>query len=120
MRQVRKRRPGQALVEAVLTLPLTVFLVLGSIQIFLMQQARLMADYAAMRAARAGSVNFGDCRSMTHAALGAVVATFSKSDTPADLAASFAKVSNNDYGGTTGSNLNRLSGAVVWIFREKP
>lgn len=120
MRQVHKRRPGQALVEAVLTLPLTVFLILGSIQLFLMQQARLMADYAAMRAARAGSTNFGDCRSMTHAALGAVVPTFFKSDSPQDLAAAFARVANNDYGGATGSNRNRLSGAVVWIFREKP
>jgi hypothetical protein len=97
-----------------------VFLILGSIQIFLMQQARLMADYAAMRAVRTGSTNFGDCRSMTDAALGAVLPTFARVHTPDDLARNFARISNNDYGGTTGSNANRLSGAVVWIFREKP
>src|SRR4051794_8341560 len=101
-RQVRRRRQGQALVEAVLTLPLTVFLILGSIQLFLMQQARLMAEYAAMRAVRAGSVNFGDCRSMTHAAIGAVLPTFARTNTPSDLARAFARRANNDYGGTTG------------------
>src|SRR5688572_11906480 len=34
---------GQAAVEAALTLPLAVFLVLGTLQLFLMLQARLMA-----------------------------------------------------------------------------
>lgn len=120
LRQLRKSRPGQALVEAALTLPLTTFLILGSIQLFLMQQARLMADYAAMRATRAGAVNFGDCRSMTHAAIGAVLPTFARTDTPSALAAAFEKRKDNDYGGTTGSNRNGYSGAVVWIFREKP
>lgn len=120
LRRFRKSRPGQALVEAALTLPLTTFLILGSIQLFMMQQARLMADYAAMRATRAGSVNFGDCRSMTHAAIGAVLPTFARTDDPTALAASFRARANNDYGGTTGTNGSRFSGAVVWIFREKP
>jgi len=120
IRRLRKTRSGQALVEAALTLPLTVFLILGSIQLFLMQQARLMAEYAAMRATRAGSVNFGNCRAMTHAAIGAVLPTFTRTDTPDDLAAAFGSRANNDYGATTGSERNRLSGAVVWIFRENP
>ncbi|HYV48966.1 MAG TPA: TadE family protein [Myxococcaceae bacterium] len=120
LRRFRKSRPGQALVEAALTLPLTTFLILGTIQLFLMQQARLMADYAAMRATRAGSVNFGDCRSMTHAAIGAVLPTFARADTPANLATSFQARKDNIYGGTEGTNRNAYTGAVVWIFRERP
>lgn len=119
-RLLRKPRSGQALVEAALTLPLTLFLILGSIQLFLMQQARLMAEYAAMRAVRAGSVNFGDCRSMNHAAIAAVLPTFARADSPANLAASFAARSNNTYGPTENTKGTRLGGAVVWIFREKP
>ena len=119
-RLLRKLRPGQALVEAALTLPLTTFLVLGSIQLFLMQQARLMAEYAAMRATRAGSVNFGNCRAMTHAAIGAVLPTFARTNTPAALASAFAARSDNSYGPTTTSDGANLGGAVVWIFREKP
>jgi len=120
LRRFRTSRPGQALVEAALTLPLTTFLILGSIQLFLMQQARLMADYAAMRATRAGSVNFGDCRSMTHAAIGAVLPTFARTDTPVNLGNSFRARAGNDYGGTTGTNGTGFTGPVVWIFRERP
>jgi len=43
---------GQATVEAALTLPLTVFLVLGTVQMFLLLQARLLTEYAAFRAVR--------------------------------------------------------------------
>jgi hypothetical protein len=118
--QLRRRRPGQALVEAALTLPLTTFLILGSIQLFMMQQARLMADYAVMRATRAGSVNFGDCRSMTHAAIASVLPTFARTATPADLGTAFRARAGNDYGGTQGSNTKSYSGAIVWLFRENP
>ncbi|HVE85162.1 MAG TPA: TadE family protein [Myxococcales bacterium] len=116
----RARRSGQALVEAALTLPLTVFLVLGSIQLFLMQQARIMAEYAAMRAVRAGSVNFGNCRAMTHAAIGALLPTFTATDTPAKLAAAFSARSGNSYGGQTNTGGTPLNGPIVWIFRENP
>ncbi|HLM44600.1 MAG TPA: TadE family protein, partial [Myxococcaceae bacterium] len=73
---MRHRRPatrraerGQAAVESALTLPLTVFLMLGTLQLFLMLQGRIMAEYAAFRAVRAGSVRHGDCQAMTHAAI---------------------------------------------------
>ena len=41
------RQSGQAMVEAALSLPLVVFLVLGTLQLFLMLQARVLAQYAA-------------------------------------------------------------------------
>ncbi|MDY7226184.1 TadE/TadG family type IV pilus assembly protein [Hyalangium rubrum] len=60
---------GQAAVEAALTLPLTVFLILGTLQLFLMLQGRIMAEYAAFEAVRAGSRHHGDCKRMMHATL---------------------------------------------------
>ncbi|WP_224240127.1 TadE/TadG family type IV pilus assembly protein [Hyalangium gracile] len=65
----RSKESGQAAVEAALTLPLTVFLVLGTLQLFMMLQGRIMAEYAAFQAVRAGSRNHGDCVPMMHAAL---------------------------------------------------
>lgn len=63
------RQSGQAAVEAALTLPLVIFLVLGTLQLFMMLQGRIMAEYAAFQAVRAGSRNHGDCVPMVHAAL---------------------------------------------------
>lgn len=63
------RESGQAAVESALTLPLVIFLVLGTLQLFMMLQGRIMAEYAAFQAVRAGSRNHGDCVPMVHAAL---------------------------------------------------
>jgi TadE-like protein len=65
----RGRESGQAAVEAALTLPLVIFLVLGTLQLFMMLQGRIIAEYAAFQAVRAGSRNHGDCVPMVHAAL---------------------------------------------------
>src|SRR5258707_992557 len=54
---------GQAMVEAAFVLPLTVALILCTIQITQLQQARVLVEYAAFNAARAGIVqnaNAGD------------------------------------------------------------
>src|SRR5712664_3953989 len=51
---------GQAMVEAAFALPLTVVLILGTIQITQLQQARLLVEYAAFNAARAGVVQNGN------------------------------------------------------------
>lgn len=67
---------GQATVEQAIIMPMMVFLVLGIIQMGTMQQARLMTEYAAYRAARAGIVNGGDCTIMRNAATIALLPTF--------------------------------------------
>src|SRR5436190_1258062 len=55
----RGARRGQATVEAALTVPLALFLVLGGLQVLLSMQARLMAQYAVARATKVGAANFG-------------------------------------------------------------
>src|SRR5216683_2714897 len=51
---------GQAVVEAAFVLPLTVVLILCTIQIAQLQQARVLVEYAAFNAARAGIVQNGN------------------------------------------------------------
>jgi hypothetical protein len=67
---------GQAVVETALTMPLSVFLILGILQIGLMQQAHLLTEYAAFQAARAGVVHHGDVNQMKDAAFLSLMPTF--------------------------------------------
>jgi hypothetical protein len=71
---------GQAAIESALVLPLVLFLVLGIVQLALMQQARLMTDYAAYQAARAGVVWSGNNERMRDAATFALLPTLGRSD----------------------------------------
>ena len=51
-----RRQSGQALVETAIIMPIVIFLVLGALQLVLIQHARIMTEYAAYNAARAGVV----------------------------------------------------------------
>ncbi|MBK8479810.1 MAG: pilus assembly protein [Proteobacteria bacterium] len=64
-----RHEEGQAVVESLLVLPLLVFLVLGVIQLVMMQHARLMTEYAAFNAARSGIVWNADRLIMENAAI---------------------------------------------------
>lgn len=75
----RRRDSGQAAVEAALILPLFVFLILGTLQLCLMHQARLMAKYAAYRAVRAGATHHAQKESMEQAGLAVVLPLVSQS-----------------------------------------
>jgi hypothetical protein len=108
---------GQAAVEAALTLPLTVFLVLGTLQMFLLLQARVLTEYAAFKAVRTGVVKYGDCRPMTHAAIGALLPAFARTDSAATLGASFRAHADNQY---TAQRDAGHTGSIVWIARERP
>lgn len=61
------------LVETAIILPVFVFLLLGILQLGLMHHGRLMAKYAAYKAARAGSVHRVQHDKMVNAALAVVV-----------------------------------------------
>ncbi|WP_021781339.1 TadE/TadG family type IV pilus assembly protein [Myxococcus hansupus] len=125
------RQSGQAMVEAALSLPLVVFLVLGTLQLFLMLQARVLAQYAAFRATRAGSVAHGECERMTHAAILSLLPSFHSfigvstpriggehgggAGAPERLARAFAQRRENRYqAGLDGVH----TGSIVWINRS--
>jgi len=67
-------------VEAALVLPAMIFLILCAIQLTQIQQARLLAEYAAFNAARAGIVHSGDPEPMEKAALLSVVPSAGRTD----------------------------------------
>ena len=85
----RRAQRGQAAVESALTLPLAVFLILGTLQLFMMFQARLLAHYAAFKAVRAGVVNNGSCAAMNDAALLALMPAFTRTDSVDRVVAAF-------------------------------
>lgn len=63
------RESGQVAVEAALVMPLFVFFILGILQLGLIAQARVMAKYAAYRAARVGAMNHADPDAIEAAAI---------------------------------------------------
>jgi hypothetical protein len=113
------------MVESALTLPLMVFLILGTLQLFLMFQGRVLAQYAAFRATRAGSVGHGDCERMKHAAVLALLPSFDSFLSPSKpggsraqkLALAFAARKDNRFNPAKDSGHN---GHIVWILRERP
>jgi len=72
---------GQVIVEQAIILPMMVFLILGIVQLTMIQQARIATEYAAYNAARAGVVYNGDKDMMTRAAFISLIPTMGRSDT---------------------------------------
>ncbi|WP_224360339.1 TadE family protein [Hyalangium versicolor] len=64
-----RNEAGQVAVEAALVMPLFVFFILGILQMGLTAQARVMAKYAAYRAARVGAMNNADPSAIEAAAI---------------------------------------------------
>ncbi|NOK34535.1 pilus assembly protein [Corallococcus exercitus] len=118
--QRRQHESGQAAVEAALCMPLVVFMVLGSLQLFMLLQGRILAQVAVYRAVRAGSLNHGSCEAMTHAALVTMLPTVEHTRTPAQLAAAFEDRKRN-YLRVRGSKGTLFTeGPMVEIVRESP
>ncbi|NTX16218.1 pilus assembly protein [Myxococcus sp. CA051A] len=84
------RQSGQAMVEAAMIMPLAVFMTLGIIQLTLIQHAKLMTEYAAYQAARAGIVWNGNNERMHDAAIVALLPTLGRTDDIGNLAKTFA------------------------------
>lgn len=108
---------GQAAVEAALTLPLSVFLILGTLQMFLMLQARVITEYAAFHAVRTGTVKHGDCDAMTDAAIATLLPAFARVDTPERLGDAFKAHKEDKYKPRLDMGYN---GDIVWVARERP
>jgi hypothetical protein len=89
---------GQAAVEAAIVLPGTIFLLLCTIQLTQIQQARLMLQYGAFNAARTGIVRNGDNGSsagisdgaMRDAAILSILPTYGRTDSLASIAKTLA------------------------------
>lgn len=121
---------GQAAVESAITLPLVLFMVLGTLQLFMLLQGRVFAEHAAWAAVRTGAVKHGNCEAMTHAAIAALLpnfTTFLGEGTPGGspsekMATAFAlrtrnKPFSNQFDATADDTHD---GAIVWLMRESP
>ena len=97
-------------------MPLVVFLVLGALQLFLIFQARIMAQYAVYKATRAGALMHGDCTAMKHTALATLLPSITRADSPVALADAFFVRRNNRYFDGT----PRHNGQIVELWRESP
>ena len=105
---------GQAAVETALTMPLALFMLLGTIQLFLMLQARTMAQYAVYKATRAGSISNGDCDAMKQAAIATLLPAIAQTNTPTSFATAYILRANNQY------FVDSHVGQIVEIYRESP
>jgi hypothetical protein len=122
---------GQAAVEAALTLPLTLFLILGTLQLFMMLQGRIMAEYAAFEGVRAGSRHHGDCKHMTQATLAGLlpnIVSYLGNGTPGSSPAEkLAMAWRQRIGSTEDPDPRYLPGVdgthdgpIFWLVREQP
>jgi hypothetical protein len=130
IRSRRRGGRGQAAVEAALTLPLVIFIILGTMQLFMMFNARILTQLAAFKATRTGSVSHGSCQRMLHASILQLLPAMDSYMTPSagtpgqKLANAFRIRMFNRYSGTRkdlidkgGSSVN-ASGTIVWIIRD--
>ncbi len=103
-----------------MSLPLVIFLILGTLQLFMLLQARILAQVAVYRAVRAGSLNHGNCRTMTHAAMVTMLPTVAATTSGAELAQAFTERRQNHLRvrGTSGTLFSE--GPMVEIVRESP
>ncbi len=108
---------GQAAVEAALTLPLTLFLVLGTLQLFMTLQARVLAHYAVARATRAGSVDHAYCTPMSQVALAALLPSFARTDSPAALGEAYRRRNTGRFNATFDAGRDE---DIFWLTRLGP
>jgi hypothetical protein len=117
----RRGEAGQAIVEAAIVLPAMVFLLLLTIQLTQIQQARIMCEYAAFAAARTGIVMNGNNGGsngfdgpMHEAASMAVLPTFGRTDSWTEWLRTLAKFKAQDM------VLRRLGLSQVRVFVWNP
>ena len=104
------------------------FLLLGTLQLFMMMHGRILTQLAAFQATRTGSLNHGNCWRMLHSGILQVlpaIEPFARNNgvpLSANLGAAFNKYRFNNYSGmnvNVGTGLSRsLTGPVLWIVRD--
>ena len=128
MRRRRNSERGQAQIEAVLTLPLMIFMVLGTIQLFMVLQARILAQYAAYSAARVGALSKGDCTAMSQAASLVLLPTLTNTENAGKLVAAYSGRLKGVAPCPSGAcdipvykaSLDGFDGPIVELVRERP
>src|SRR3954466_9391352 len=78
--RVVRGESGQAVVEAAIVLPAFLCLLLCTIQLTQLQQARLLLEYAAFNAARAGIVRDAESGAMREAAVFSILPSWGRTD----------------------------------------
>ncbi len=127
-KKVSGSQSGQAAVEAALTMPLMLFMLLGTMQLFMMMHARVLTQLAAFQVTRTGSLNHGNCQRMLHSGilqLLPAIEPFAKNNgIPVDqnVGAAFGRYAFNNYNNKninvgTGSSQS-LNSTVLWIVRD--
>lgn len=84
--------------ESAIAIPVSLFVVLGVLQMSLVHQARLFADYSAYRAAREASLNMCTCRDMEAAAISALVPTLGRADDQSTWKTTYDKAATAESG----------------------
>ena len=105
-----RRESGQAVVETALVLPLTVFMILGLLQLGLLHQGRSMLKYAAFKAVRAGAIHSAKMDVMEKAAVAVLLPVightvqggeaYSKTNDPATIGKAWTLLRDNVHPGT--------------------
>ncbi|MEO0811440.1 MAG: TadE family protein [Myxococcota bacterium] len=91
-RRATRGERGQALVETAIIMPVMIFATLGALQLMLVQHGRIMTEYAAYCAARAGIVHNADWNVMRNAALVATLPLYDRTDDAERYLSTWAKV----------------------------
>jgi len=90
-KKFRRRETGAAAAETAITIMTFLIVILGIIQLTLMINARLLVNYAAYCAVRAGIVHNGDQHRMEQAAAVALTPLFSASSNLGNLGVGYSK-----------------------------
>ncbi|MBI5510981.1 MAG: pilus assembly protein [Deltaproteobacteria bacterium] len=118
-RRIRRAESGQALVETAIVMPVMVFVVLGALQIMLVEHGRIMAEYAAYNAARAGVVHNANWNVMRNAALIAALPVYLRTDTVTNLLLAWAKTKAaaeiTEAVDTGAATLERMAGDLLGV-----
>lgn len=94
-KRLRLGSGGQAAVESAIAIPMSMFVVLGVLQMGMMQQARMLSDYAAYKGARAASVGRAECPVMVKAEIAALVPTLGRADSASAWVSTYKQYEKN-------------------------
>jgi hypothetical protein len=88
----RRGQRGQVLVETAIVLSILVFVILGALQVVLIGHGRIMTEYAAYNAARAGIVHNANWNVMRNAAMISTLPLYRRTDTAMQLLRTWAEI----------------------------